>query len=68
MKTTIPLARLQPKSLAPLHPPRQLSMAFEAPVLLGLAADQRATAIQALAIVLLQAAGVYQLEDDDEQC
>jgi cyanate permease len=48
-----------------MQPPRQLSIAFETPALLGLAADQRATVIQALTVMLLQAAGVHLTEDDD---
>ena len=44
---------------------RQLSIAFETPALQGLAADQRAIAIQVLAVLLLQAAGVHLSEDDD---
>lgn len=50
---------------AALQQPRHLSIAFETPALVGLAADQRATAIRALTVILLQAAGVPQTEDDD---
>lgn len=63
MKTvTIPTPR-HPLLAAQLE--RQLSIAFETPVLMGLAADQRAAAVQALAAMLLQAAGIQLQEDDD---
>lgn len=65
MKTTTRQTLAQPMLPAPLQQPRQLSIAFEMPALLGLAADQRTTAIQALAVMLLQAAGVHLSEDDD---
>ncbi|MCU0836959.1 MAG: hypothetical protein MUC77_21410 [Chromatiaceae bacterium] len=42
-----------------------MSIAFETPALQGLATDQRSAAIEALAVVLLQAAGVQWSEDDD---
>ena len=51
---------------APAQQPRQLSIAFETPVLDGLATDHRAAAIRTLAVMLLQAAGVP-LEDDDAE-
>jgi hypothetical protein len=44
-----------------------LSIAFETRALLGLAAEQRTTALQALTAVLLQAAGVHLAEDDDAE-
>jgi hypothetical protein len=47
--------------------PRQLCMTFETPVLLGVTPEQRATATQALAAVLLQAAGLDDPEADDVQ-
>lgn len=47
--------------------PRQLCMAFETPVLLAATPEQRATATQALAAVLLQAAGLDDPEADDVQ-
>jgi len=65
MKTTTRPAPAQPMLSAPLQQPRQLSIAFETPALLGLAADQRATAIQVLTVMLLKAAGVHPAEDDD---
>ena len=65
MKTTTGSTRTQPTLPAQMQPPRQLSIAFETPALLGLAADQRATVIQALTVMLLQAAGVHLTEDDD---
>jgi hypothetical protein len=65
MKTSTKPAPTQPLLAAPLQQPRQLSIAFETPALVGLAADQRATAIHALTVMLLQAAGVPLTEDDD---
>lgn len=44
---------------------RQLSMAFELPVLQGMDPHERARAIAQLAILLLQAAGVHQTGADD---
>ncbi len=44
---------------------RQLSMAFESPVLRGISPSERASAIAQLAILLLQAAGVQQMGADD---
>jgi hypothetical protein len=52
---------------APLQPPRQLSIAFETAAITGLSAEQRTAAVQALAAMLLHAAGVQLSEDDDEQ-
>jgi hypothetical protein len=53
--------------LAPPMPmsQRQLSMAFESPVLRGISPSERASAIAQLAILLLQAAGVQQTGADD---
>jgi hypothetical protein len=53
--------------LAPPAPrsQRQLSMAFESPVLQGMGPHERARAIAQLAILLLQAAGVHQTGADD---
>ncbi len=65
MKTSTRPAPTQRMLAAPLQQPRQLSIAFETPALVGLAADQRATAIHALTVMLLQAAGVPVTEDDD---
>ena len=65
MKTTTRSAAAQLKLPTPLQQPRQLNIAFETPALMDLGADQRTTAIQALAAMLLQAAGVHLLEDDD---
>ncbi|MBT2322245.1 hypothetical protein J7E62_07760 [Variovorax paradoxus] len=45
--------------------PRQLSMAFDTPVLRGIEPSERASAIAQLAILLLQAAGVHQTGADD---
>ena len=47
--------------------PRQLCMAFETSVLLAATPEQRATATQALAAVLMQAAGLDDPEADDVQ-
>ena len=47
--------------------PRQLCMTFETPVLLAVTPEQRATATQALAAMLLQAAGLDVSEADDVQ-
>lgn len=44
---------------------RQLSMAFESPVLQGISPSQRTSAIAQLANLLLQAAGVQQTGADD---
>ena len=51
----------------PVPPPqaRQLSIAFETTALQGFGVEQRASATQALALVLLQAADVSLAEDDD---
>ena len=65
MKTTTRSTPTQPMVSAPLQQPRQLSIAFETPALLGLAAEQRVAAIQALTVMLLQAAGVPLTEDGD---
>lgn len=55
------------RSLVPAAPvsPRQLSMAFESPVLQGMCPRERANAIAQLAILLLQAAGVQRTGADD---
>lgn len=66
MKTSTRPAPRQPKPPAP-PPPRQLSIAFETPVLLGLAVEQRVAAVLTLAALLLQAAGMSPAEDDDVQ-
>lgn len=47
--------------------PRQLCMTFETPVLLAATPEQRATATQALAAMLMQAAGLDDAEADDVQ-
>jgi len=47
--------------------PRQLCMTFETPVLLAATPEQRATATQALAAVLMQAAGLDDPQADDVQ-
>lgn len=44
---------------------RQLSMAFESPVLQGMSSSERANAVAQLAILLLQAAGVQRTGADD---
>lgn len=44
---------------------RQLSMAFESPVLQGMSPSERTSAILRLALLLLQAAGVHQTGADD---
>ena len=58
---------LKPPAPAPvqLH---QLSIAFEESALHGLLADQQAQAVRALALMLLQAAGVRLTEGDDVEC
>ena len=47
--------------------PRQLCMTFETPVLRAATPEQRARATQALAAMLLQAAGLDDPEADDVQ-
>jgi hypothetical protein len=47
--------------------PRQLCMTFETPVLQAATPEQRATATQALAVMLMQAAGLDDSEADDVQ-
>lgn len=47
--------------------PRQLCMTFETPVLLATPPEQRATATQALAAVLMQAASLDDPKADDVQ-
>lgn len=47
--------------------PRQLCMTFGTPVRLAVTPEQRAMATQALAAVLMQAAGLDDLEADDAQ-
>ena len=46
---------------------RQLCIAFDAPVLLGASPEHRSAATQALAALLMQAAGVHKPEGDDVQ-
>lgn len=58
------LMRLAPPARMPQ---RQLSMAFESPVLQGMGPSERASAIAQLAILLLQAAGVQQTGADDDE-
>ena len=55
------------RSVVPAAPvsQRQLSMAFESPVLQGMSLSERANAIAQLAILLLQAAGVQRTGADD---
>jgi hypothetical protein len=65
MKTTTRSAPTPPMLPAPLQQPRQLSIAFEMPAIAGLTAEQRTTALQALAAMLLRAAGVQLPEGDD---
>jgi len=67
MKTCTRSAATQLLLPAPLQPPRQLSIAFETSAITGLSAEQRTAAVQALAGMLLRAAGVQLSEDDDEQ-
>lgn len=47
--------------------PCQLCMTFETPVLLAATSEQQATAKQALAAMLMQAAGLDDAEADDVQ-
>ena len=65
MKTATRLAPVQPMLPASLQQARQMSIAFETSALVGLEADQRATSTRALAVMLLQAAGIHLPEDDD---
>ncbi|MBS0449569.1 MAG: hypothetical protein JSR59_26975 [Proteobacteria bacterium] len=66
MKTTTRPAPALAMSPAPGHAqPRQLSIAFETPALLGLAAEQRTATVRALAELLLRAAGIQLTEADD---
>lgn len=67
MKRSIRSAATQLLLPASLQAPRQLSIAFETPATAGLSAEHRTAAVQALATVLLHAAGVQLKEDDDEQ-
>ena len=66
MKTT---TRSTPAQLLPPPPvqQRQLTITFETPALLGLAADHRAAAIRTLAAMLMQARDVHLPEDDDAE-
>lgn len=66
MKTTTRSTPAQPMLPAPVQQ-RQLNIAFETPALQGLAAAQHASTIRTLALMLLQAAGVHPLEDDDAE-
>lgn len=50
-----------------LASPRQLCMTFETPMLQAITPEQRAAATQALAAVLMQAAGLDDPEADDVQ-
>lgn len=65
MKTTTRSAPAPPMLPAPLHQPQQLSIAFETPAIAGLTTEQGTTALQALAAMLLRAAGVQLPEGDD---
>ena len=66
MKTSsVPVPRPVKQPL--LAGPRQLCMTFETPVLLAATPEQRATATQALAAMLTQAAGLDVPEADDVQ-
>lgn len=56
---------MQPASSAPM-PQRQLSIAFESPVLQGMDPSERASAVTQLAILLLQAASVQLPGADDD--
>ena len=66
MKTSSSPAPRPVKQLV-LTGPRQLCMTFETPVLLAATSEQRATATQALAAMLMQAAGLDDPEADDVQ-
>ena len=65
MKTTPSPPLGGPKPL-PAAQPRQLCMRFETTSLLGITAQQREAVTQALAAVLLQAAGVPKKGVDDD--
>lgn len=56
-----------PTRPTPPAPQRQLSMAFESPLLQGMTAAERANALTLLANLLMQAAGVHAEGSDDEQ-
>ena len=62
------LRRLLTTSAPPQpRPQRQLSMAFESPVLQDMDPSEQANAIAQLAILLLQAAGVQAVGSDDDE-
>lgn len=65
MKTITRSETMLPMLLAPPSPPRQLGIPFETKALADLPAVRRSAAMQALATMLLQAAGITQSEDDD---
>ena len=66
MKTSSsPVPRPVKQSL--LAGPRQLCMTFDTPVLMAATPEQRASATQALAAMLMQAAGLDDAEADDVQ-
>jgi len=67
MKTSSSLVPRPAKQPLVVVGPRQLCMTFETPVLLAATPEQRATATQALAAVLMQAAGLDDPEADDVQ-
>jgi len=66
MKTSARPVPKQPKGPAPLLS-RQLTITFVTPMLQGLDDNLRVAAVQALATILLQAAGVQLPEDDNVQ-
>lgn len=66
MKTS-PRPAPRPVKQRLLTGPRQLCMTFETHVLLAVTPEQRAAATQALAAVLMQAAGLDDREADDVQ-
>ena len=67
--THLPRPRRPLTTSASAQPPiqRQLSMAFESPVLQGMDPSERNNAIDQLAIVLLQASGIQVAEAHDDE-
>ena len=49
------------------RPPRQLAIALDCPVLNGMTADDRSTAVRRLARLLMEAAGVNPKEIGDDE-
>ena len=56
-----------PKTSAPLAPPRQLTMAFDSARLRGMSVVERRTAVTMLATLLAEAATLGTGDGDDER-